>query len=52
MTAIQNGCYTDADIPDPALGPRHVDVETMYDEERFRPKYESKKGLPIFMMKA
>jgi ATP-dependent phosphofructokinase / diphosphate-dependent phosphofructokinase len=49
MMAIRNGCYTDTDIPDPRLGPRAVDVKTMYNIERYRPSYESKKGLPIFM---
>src|SRR5213078_4165464 len=49
MMAIRNGCYTDTDIPDPRLGPRAVDVKTMYNVERYRPSYESKKGLPIFM---
>jgi 6-phosphofructokinase len=49
MMAIRNGCYTDTDIPDPKLGPRSVDVNTMYNIERFRPSYLSKKGLPIFL---
>jgi 6-phosphofructokinase 1 len=52
MMAIRDGCYTDTDIPDPALGPRRIDVETMYDQDRFRPNYETKKSLPIFMMRA
>ena len=30
MMAIQNGVYTDTPIPDPGLGARTVDVETMY----------------------
>ena len=30
MMAIQNGCYTDTPIPDPGLGARTVDLETMY----------------------
>lgn len=51
MMAIRNGCYTDTDIPDPKLGPRKVDVATMYDRERFRPNYAGKMGLPIFMMR-
>jgi ATP-dependent phosphofructokinase / diphosphate-dependent phosphofructokinase len=49
MTAISGGCYAMAPIPDPKLGPRKVDVETMYNIERFRPKYDSKLGLPIFL---
>src|SRR3974390_1315794 len=31
MMAISGGCYTAAPIPDPKLGPRKVDVETMYN---------------------
>jgi len=49
MMAIRNGCYTDTDIPDPKLGPRAVDVQSMYNVDRFRPSYTSKKGLPIFL---
>jgi 6-phosphofructokinase 1 len=52
MMAIRNGCYSDADIPDPSLGPRQVDVETMYNTDRFRPHYRSKKHLPLFMLRA
>jgi 6-phosphofructokinase 1 len=49
MTAIQRGCYTAAEIPAPELGPRHVDVETMYNIERFRPLYTGKLGVPVFL---
>ncbi|MAE68173.1 MAG: 6-phosphofructokinase [Phycisphaeraceae bacterium] len=52
MMAVQNGCYVDAPIPDPGLGPRVVDIEAMYDVERFRPNYKSKKSMSIFMMRA
>ena len=52
MMAIKRGCYADVDIPDPTLGPRTVDVATMYDTDRFRPNYASKNGLPIFMLSA
>ena len=52
MMAIQNGCYVDADIPDPALGPRKVDVATMYNVDRYRPNYTNKAGLPIFLTRA
>ncbi|HYI95246.1 MAG TPA: 6-phosphofructokinase [Bryobacteraceae bacterium] len=51
MAAIQEGRYTMAKIPDPKLGPRHVDVETMYNTERYRPTYDNKEGLPIFLTK-
>jgi ATP-dependent phosphofructokinase / diphosphate-dependent phosphofructokinase len=52
MTAISNGCYTLAPIPDPALGPRQVEVKTMYNTERYRPVYDHKIGLPIFLTRA
>src|SRR5207245_4644368 len=37
MMAICGGCYAAAPIPDPKLGPRRVDVETMYNTDRYRP---------------
>src|SRR5436190_2039868 len=46
MMAICGGCYAAAPIPDPKLGPRKVDIETMYNTERYRPNYENKSGLP------
>jgi 6-phosphofructokinase 1 len=52
MMAICGGCYAAAPIPDPKLGPRKVDVETMYNTERYRPNYENKSGLPIFLTRA
>lgn len=52
MTAIVNGCYALVEIPDPKLGPRKVDIATMYNTERYRPRYNLKLGLPIFLTKA
>jgi ATP-dependent phosphofructokinase / diphosphate-dependent phosphofructokinase len=52
MTAIENGCYVLASIPDPKLGARRVDVETMYNKDRYRPNYVGKLGIPIFMTRA
>ncbi len=49
MTAIVNGCFELMPIPDPLLGPRRVDVASMYNTERFRPNYANKLGLPIFL---
>lgn len=51
MAAISNGCYDMVPIPDPKLGPRHVDVDTMYNTERYRPNYSNKQGLPIFLVR-
>ncbi|HXB74723.1 MAG TPA: 6-phosphofructokinase [Candidatus Acidoferrales bacterium] len=52
MTAISNGCYGMKAIPDPKLGPRRVDVATMYNTDRYRPVYDHKLGLPIFLTRA
>jgi 6-phosphofructokinase 1 len=49
MSALANGCYTMMPIPDPKLGPRRVDIETMYNTERYRPNYANKTGMPIFL---
>jgi len=52
MMAISQGCYAAVPIPDPELGPRKVDIETMYNTRRYRPIYAQKLGLPIFMTRA
>jgi ATP-dependent phosphofructokinase / diphosphate-dependent phosphofructokinase len=52
MAALVNGCYIMAPIPDAGLGPRHVDVATMYNTDRYRPNYANKAGLPIFLTRA
>ncbi len=52
MTGIVNGCFDLVEIPDPKLGPRRVDLTTMYNTERYRPNYHNKRGLPIFLCRA
>jgi 6-phosphofructokinase 1 len=52
LTAINSGCYAMVPIPDPKLGPRKVDIATMYNTERYRPTYDRKLGLPIFLTRA
>jgi 6-phosphofructokinase 1 len=52
MAALVNGCYTMVPIPDPKLGPRRVDLGTMYNTDRYRPNYANKTGLPIFLTRA
>ncbi|MEI7704540.1 MAG: 6-phosphofructokinase [Deltaproteobacteria bacterium] len=49
MSAIVEGCYELVPIPDPSLGPRKVDVATMYNVERYRPLYGNKRHWPIFL---
>jgi 6-phosphofructokinase 1 len=49
MVAVQKGCYTHTSLPDATSGPRRVDVETMYNVERYRPNYASKIGVPMLL---
>ena len=50
MVAIQDGKYAYTSLPDPALGPRKVDVPVMYNAERFRPRYDGKLGDPMLLV--
>jgi len=52
MSALVQGCYEMMPIPDPALGPRRVDIASMYNVDRYRPNYGNKQGLPIFLNRA
>jgi 6-phosphofructokinase 1 len=52
MAALNGGCYTMVPIPDPKLGPRKVDVGSMYNTARYRPSYANKNGMPIFLARA
>ncbi len=49
MTAVLEGRYAHVPLPDPALPPRTVDVATMYNEDRFRPQYSDRLGLPLLL---
>ena len=50
MMAIQDGKYAHTALPDPALGPRRVDVPALYNVERFRPRYNGKLGDPMLLV--
>jgi 6-phosphofructokinase len=52
MSAVVKGCFELVPIPDPKLGPRKVDIATMYNIERYRPMYANKRGLPVFLQRA
>jgi 6-phosphofructokinase 1 len=52
MAAVQDGKYAMVPIPDPKLGPRRVDVDSMYNKARYRPDYTSKEGIPLFLTRA
>jgi 6-phosphofructokinase 1 len=49
MTAIQDGKYAHAPLPDRSLGARRVDVDTMYNRERLRPRYDQRLGMPLLL---
>ncbi len=49
MTAIRGGKYAHSPLPDPALGARHVDVDEMYNVERYRPRYTGLLGHPLLL---
>ncbi len=49
MVAIRNGAYTHTVLPDPTLGPRRVNVQQLYNAERYRPNYTAKLGAPLLL---
>ena len=49
MVAIRDGKYAHAPLPERSLGARRLDVQTMYNVERFRPRYEAKLGTPLLL---
>ena len=52
MAGIVDGRFSMVPIPDPKLGPRHVDVEHMFNKDRYRPSYAAKTGLSVFLSHA
>ncbi len=48
MIAIQDGKYAHVPIPEPGNS-RKVDVDTMYDIDRFRPQYHNRLGRPLLL---
>ena len=49
MVAVRNGKYSHAPLPERSDGARQIDVAAMYNEERFRPRYEAKLGSPLML---
>jgi len=49
MVAIRDGKYSHAPLPERSLGARTIDVASMYNERRFRPRYEAKLGSPLLL---
>jgi 6-phosphofructokinase len=49
MVAIRGGKYSHSPLPDPNVGPRSIDIPTMYNTERYRPIYTDRQGLPLLL---
>jgi ATP-dependent phosphofructokinase / diphosphate-dependent phosphofructokinase len=49
MVGVCDGKYAHSPLPDPALGPRKIDVPEMYNLARLRPRYEDKLGSPLLL---
>ena len=50
MMAIQDGKYAHTELPAAGTKARRVDVADMYNQERFRPRYEGKLGDPMLLV--
>ena len=48
MVCLKDGLFSHADLPDPKLGARTVDVAAHYDAARFRPNFSGLMGRPLF----
>jgi 6-phosphofructokinase 1 len=49
MSAVREGRYALAPLPGPDEHARRVDVPTMYNEERLRPRYDGLLGRPMLL---
>jgi 6-phosphofructokinase 1 len=49
MVAVRDGNYEHAPLPERSIGARQLDVATMYNVDRFRPRYEAKLGSPLLL---
>jgi ATP-dependent phosphofructokinase / diphosphate-dependent phosphofructokinase len=50
MVALRDGKYAYTTLPGPDDHARRVDVEAMYNPERFRPRYDGRLGLPLLLV--
>ncbi len=49
MVGIRDGKYSHSRLPDPALGARRVDLDVMYNVDRYRPHYAGLLGHPLLL---
>ena len=50
MAAICDGKYADTSLPAAGSTARRVDVQAMYNVERFRPRYDGRIGRPLLLV--
>jgi 6-phosphofructokinase len=50
MVAIRDGKYAETSLPAAGSVARRVDVENMYNVERFRPRYDGRIGRPLLLV--
>jgi 6-phosphofructokinase 1 len=50
MVAISDGKYAETDLPSAGSHARRVDVEALYNVERFRPRYDGRMGSPLLLV--
>ncbi len=49
LVGVRDGRYAHTDLPEPGR-PRTVDVDDMYNRDRFRPRYEGRIGEPLLLV--
>jgi ATP-dependent phosphofructokinase / diphosphate-dependent phosphofructokinase len=47
LVGLRNGCYSEVKLSELPSGARKVNVERLYNTERYRPNYTSKLGAPL-----
>ncbi|NLC71963.1 MAG: ATP-dependent 6-phosphofructokinase [Desulfuromonadaceae bacterium] len=50
LVSLRNGCYDSVPLDVVTQCKKVVDIDKYYNAERFRPKYETFKGQPLFIM--
>ena len=50
MVGIREGKYAHVDLQSTGVAARRVDVDTMYNLERFRPRYDGRLGSPLLLV--
>ena len=49
MVGIRDGNYSHSEIPEPTAGARQVDIASLYNTDRYRPRYDNKLGRPLLL---